>query len=105
MVTNAISNSVRNFMQTTITPGEFISGEVQLLSKICGFHNALFKDNSTWCQLFAYEDLNVAEYERELQHYWDESYGFPVNSRVACPLINDTFEYLERFTARSPSPM
>ncbi len=81
-------------------PWNISQSEVQLLSKICGFHNALFKDNGTWCQLFEYEDLNVAEYERELQHYWDESYGFPLNSRVACPLINDTFEYLERFTAR-----
>ncbi|XP_071808494.1 multiple inositol polyphosphate phosphatase 1-like [Asterias amurensis] len=94
---------VTKFTPPRAQPWNITQSEVQLLSKICGFHNALFKDNSTWCQLFEYEDLNVAEYERELQHYWDESYGFPVNSRVACPLINDTFEYLEGFTARNPN--
>ncbi|XP_038060002.1 multiple inositol polyphosphate phosphatase 1-like [Patiria miniata] len=78
-----------------------ISGdEVQLLAKICGYHLAMFNDNNTWCRLFDYEDLNVAEYQRELGHYWNESYGFPINSMVACPLINDTLEYFDRLAAR-----
>lgn len=78
-----------------------ISGdEVQLLAKMCGYHQALFNDKNTWCRLFEDRDLEVAEYERELQHYWDESYGFPLNSRVACPLINDTLEYFRMLTAR-----
>ncbi|XP_022087423.1 multiple inositol polyphosphate phosphatase 1-like [Acanthaster planci] len=75
--------------------------EVELLGRICAYYLAMFNENTTWCRLLEYEDLNVAEYRRELEDFWDKSYGFPLNSRVTCPLINDTLEYFDRLSGRA----
>ncbi|XP_050669004.1 multiple inositol polyphosphate phosphatase 1-like [Leptidea sinapis] len=50
---------------------------------------------SPWCAIFTKDDLQVLEYEEDLQHYFKNGYGSPINEILGrIPLANlyETFE-------------
>ncbi|XP_072022785.1 multiple inositol polyphosphate phosphatase 1-like isoform X2 [Amphiura filiformis] len=68
------------------------------IAKLCGYELALF-NYSHWCTLLSDEDLSVFEYKLDLKHYWNRSYGHPVNYCVGCNLVQDIINYFDQVTS------
>ena len=64
---------------------------------MCAFQQAWYNESS-WCSLLTPDDLRVFEYKNDLEHYWTEGYGHPVNYMVGCNLMGDIINYLEQLT-------
>ena len=45
--------------------------------------------SSPWCNVFSNSDLQVLEYAEDLQNYWKDGYGYPLNYEQACPVLKD----------------
>jgi len=44
---------------------------------------------STWCQVFTEEQMEMMEYREDLENYWQDGHGFPLNGEAACMLSNN----------------
>jgi len=52
---------------------------------------------SAWCAAFSVDDLKVLEYAEDLETYYKKGYGFPLNYRQACPLVEDLVTRIRGF--------
>ncbi|XP_067949702.1 multiple inositol polyphosphate phosphatase 1-like [Watersipora subatra] len=65
--------------------------DISAMWMACRMETALCADNCTspWCKIFTTDDSAVLEYASDLQGYWQESYGYPINYEQSCPLLAD----------------
>ena len=64
----------------------------------CIFEVTIYGREDTWCQLFDHEDLLVLEYLFDLKHYWKRGYGYPINYKIGCPLLENIISSLKNAT-------
>lgn len=44
---------------------------------------------SPWCNVFKDQELEVMEYYEDLEYFWQDGYGYPLNYRQACVHMQD----------------
>nr|XP_028585509.1 multiple inositol polyphosphate phosphatase 1 isoform X1 [Podarcis muralis] len=76
---------------------------VQVAFFTCSFELAIKNISSPWCSLFSEEDAKVLEYLNDLKQYWKRAYGYPINSRSSCILMQDIFKHLDQAVTESKS--
>nr|XP_028585510.1 multiple inositol polyphosphate phosphatase 1 isoform X2 [Podarcis muralis] len=74
---------------------------VQVAFFTCSFELAIKNISSPWCSLFSEEDAKVLEYLNDLKQYWKRAYGYPINSRSSCILMQDIFKHLDQAVTES----
>ena len=84
---------------------ELTFADVVLIYDICRYEHARHPDKkSAWCAAFNEEDLMVLEYYQELEYWHRNGYFYEINTKFACPLMENlvtTFEgYFTRFFDR-----
>lgn len=65
---------------------------ISILYDMCRFDTAWnyqTVSSSPWCNVFSNADLQVLEYTEDLQNYWKDGYGYPLNYEQACPVLKD----------------
>nr|CAB3263843.1 multiple inositol polyphosphate phosphatase 1-like [Phallusia mammillata] len=62
--------------------------EVTSLHQLCAFHFALHRYTAI-CDLFHPKHLQVMEFANDLKHYYKTGYGYEINYKLSCPLIQD----------------
>lgn len=68
--------------------------DLSLVYVTCSFETAWFpKKHSPWCSLLSDDDFKVLEYAEDLDYYWIDGYGHPINHEQACPTIRDMFSF------------
>ncbi|XP_053393574.1 multiple inositol polyphosphate phosphatase 1-like [Mercenaria mercenaria] len=68
--------------------------DVYQIYEMCAYETYIFND-MTWCKLLTDDERKVLEYGQDLEKYYESSYGHPINSQMACPLVKDMFETME----------
>lgn len=48
--------------------------------------------HSPWCSVFTEEMLDMLEYRKDLRYYWEDGYGYNINSAQACVLVKDAVD-------------
>lgn len=87
-----VVSSVSKRIGVTLT-----SEDVNLIYIACQFGFAL-KDNDAWCSLLSTDDLEVLEFNGDIDDYYKDAYGNSVNYEQACPItkyILDLFKSVE----------
>lgn len=97
---------MRNVLQKVSNKLKFKSGalsEEDLVGMYtaCMFEVAVHKRENTWCELFDAEDLLVLDYMSDLKHYWKRGYGYPINYKISCPLLERIVNLLKNATELS----
>ncbi|CAB3359944.1 Hypothetical predicted protein [Cloeon dipterum] len=78
--------------------------DVDMMYKTCTFESSWSDDASPWCAAFSEEDLQVLEYSSELKYYWTDGYGYELNYKQACPLVQDMLEHFKNASRATPQP-
>ncbi|KAM9273388.1 multiple inositol polyphosphate phosphatase 1 [Morus bassanus] len=76
---------------------------VQVAFLTCSYELAIKNVTSPWCSLFSEEDAKVLEYLNDLKQYWKRGYGYDINSRSSCILLQDIFQHLDKAVEESKS--
>ena len=64
--------------------------DLDLMYDMCRYQLAWTPEKrSFWCSVFDTEHLKVLEYSKDLKYWYLNAYGYPLNQKVACPLIKD----------------
>ncbi|XP_043839521.1 multiple inositol polyphosphate phosphatase 1 isoform X1 [Dromiciops gliroides] len=69
---------------------------IQVAFFSCSFDLAIRDIQSPWCNVFDTEDAKVLEYLNDLKQYWKRGYGYAINSRSSCGLLQNIFQHLDR---------
>ncbi|XP_053206141.1 multiple inositol polyphosphate phosphatase 1-like [Panonychus citri] len=69
--------------------------ELNIMYTSCSFEQAIF-DKAPWCNVFTKRELKVLESREDIEHYYKNGPGFKLNRKMACPLIADLYESVER---------
>lgn len=68
--------------------------DVHLMFAMCRFENAIHPDKtSPWCSVFCRDEVEVMEYDEDLDYYWTDGYGYPINYEQACPPVKDFLDH------------
>lgn len=71
--------------------------DLHLMFTMCRFESASQPERtSPWCNVFTRDEVAVIEYDEDLEYYWTDGYGFPINYEQACPPVKD---FLDHFRA------
>lgn len=62
---------------------------ITTLYDLCRYTWSGTEKYSPWCSIFSQEDLEVLEYIGDLRHYYRSSYGIPMNTKFAGPILWD----------------
>ena len=97
--------------------------DIDLMYNMCSFDKAWRpKKLSPWCAAFSQSDLEVScrpngkvivnatliirfcnfclqilEYREDLEYYYEDGYGFPINYVQACPPVKDVYDNFRYF--------
>lgn len=72
-------------------------GDLNIMYKTCAFETGWKQiDISPWCAAFDIEDFKIIAYEKDLKHYWLDSYGYEINYKPACVVINDLVDFFQK---------
>ena len=63
----------------------------------CGYQIATANITDQFCMLFDEDIANACEYYNDLNTYYMNGYGYPVNYQPACILLNEFFSIHEQF--------
>lgn len=70
--------------------------DINLIYDMCRFDEAWNPhEPSVWCAAFEDKDLEVLEYNEELQYWYTNGYHNPLNYKMACPLMSDLVQIFE----------
>lgn len=86
-----IAKSLKNKLGVTFSLSE---DNVYQIYEMCAYETYMFTD-MTWCKLLSDEERRVLEYGQDLEKYYESSYGHPINSEMACPLVRDIFQSID----------
>ena len=71
--------------------------EVETIFVSCVFSQAWQpKKGSAICQILDDDEIQILEYREDLEYFWQDGYGYDVNSRPGCVLMKDVFENFEQ---------
>lgn len=68
--------------------------DVYQIYELCSYEKYIYEE-TTWCDLLTDADRQVLEYGQDIEKYLESSYGHPINSAMACPLVRDMFETMD----------
>ncbi|KAG2223617.1 hypothetical protein INT45_009976, partial [Circinella minor] len=71
------------------------SDDVEAVYTGCKFDITHQHRVDTFCTLLAPEDISILEYRQDLEYYYMYSYGTGLNTKLACPLIQDVMRNME----------
>ena len=54
------------------------------------------KRGSAVCQILDDEEIEILEYREDLEYFWQDGYGFDVNSQPGCVLMKDAMSGFEK---------
>ncbi|KAL9954606.1 hypothetical protein ACROYT_G042170 [Oculina patagonica] len=66
---------------------------VEKIFRLCAF-GVMNRGDDTWCALLDDEDIKVLEYQGDLEHYYEHSYGNELSYKIVCPLLSDITQIL-----------
>ncbi|KAK4014322.1 hypothetical protein OUZ56_026848 [Daphnia magna] len=80
--------------------------DINLMYNMCLFNKAWHpKKLSPWCAVFSKDDLKILEYREDLEFYYENGYGFPINYEQACVPLKDVHDSFRRVVDNiSPNP-
>ncbi|XP_071508657.1 multiple inositol polyphosphate phosphatase 1-like [Diadema antillarum] len=85
------------------TPKNISIDQIELIHHMCGYETTYYGGTYTpWCYLLSDDEKRVVEYYLDLKYYWTEGYGYDINSKIACPLIDDIVDYLRDVASGAP---
>jgi len=68
--------------------------------EMCRFEKAWFPDKpSGWCAILTQSQIKILEYHEDLELYMKTSYGFDINTRLACTAMEDMLNHLHTETS------
>lgn len=71
------------------------SDDIKLMYTTCGFETAWFPNEvSPWCTIFTEKDLQILEYNEDLEYYWIDGHGFSLTEYIACVAFKDMYHTL-----------
>ncbi|XP_060586938.1 multiple inositol polyphosphate phosphatase 1-like [Ruditapes philippinarum] len=89
-------NIAKSLKSKLKAPFSFTEDDVYQIYELCAYESYIFNDNMTWCKLLTDEDRILLEYGQDIEKYYKLSYGHPINSQMACPLVKDMFDTMDK---------
>ncbi|XP_054287811.1 multiple inositol polyphosphate phosphatase 1 isoform X2 [Macrosteles quadrilineatus] len=90
-----VTRMLENISQRIGMTNRFKFDDAKLIYQTCGFETAWHpKSPSPWCGLLSKDDFEILEFASDLDYYWIDGYGFPINYQQACVAVNDMFQHL-----------
>lgn len=75
--------------------GNLTVADVVLMYTACGFESAWTPGfDPPWCSLFSRQDLEVLEYNEDLDYYWVDGHGHPLTGDIACVAFQDMMDQI-----------
>ncbi|CAG8452059.1 10843_t:CDS:2 [Paraglomus occultum] len=68
----------------------------EYIHRACGFEIALYNKSDTWCSLLRHDEFKTIEYLGDIGNYYMYSYGNRLNRVMACRLVTNFVERVER---------
>ena len=51
---------------------------------------------SAICQILDDDEIQILEYREDLEYFWQDGYGYDINTRAGCVLMKDVFENFQQ---------
>lgn len=65
---------------------------VKAMYNNCAYEKAWYPNNiSKWCVAFTKEDIEIFEYEDNLENYYSNGYGNKYSQHAGCPILSDLY--------------
>jgi hypothetical protein len=72
-------------------------GEIETLFVSCTFGQAFHPSKDVpVCQIFNDEEIKILEFREDLEYFWQDGYGFEINSKPGCVLMKDVVDNFEK---------
>ncbi|XP_045517431.1 multiple inositol polyphosphate phosphatase 1-like [Pieris brassicae] len=86
-----ISIQKRTGLEDSLSPKTIL-----LIYDVCRYHRSISPTQTdAWCSLFSDNDLKILEYVEDLQHYYRNGHGDPINSKLGASSLMDLYEKFE----------
>ncbi|KAI5694682.1 hypothetical protein M8J75_003175 [Diaphorina citri] len=71
------------------------AADVKLMYTTCAFETAWHPEfESPWCTIFSRQDLELLEYNEDVDYYWIDGHGYPLTGNIACVAFQDMFNHM-----------
>ncbi|KAK9888116.1 hypothetical protein WA026_000389 [Henosepilachna vigintioctopunctata] len=87
---------VENVNQRLKLPANTLNfDDLFLMYQTCSFETAWkMNTKSPWCSAFSVNDMKALEYYEDLKYYWIDGYGYDLNHKQACVVLNEIDSFL-----------
>eukprot|EP00727_Mastigamoeba_balamuthi_P001718 m51a1_g11543 putative adenylate guanylate cyclase (1104) ;mRNA; f:2957-7348 len=97
---SVVPGIAKKIEQRTGLPAEAVVAEdmVARMWDTCSLEQTVL-GKSRWCSLFDAEDAQHLEFVGDIDKYYTSGYGIPVSYRIAAPLVQSIFKYIDNVVA------
>jgi len=69
---------------------------VTILWSLCAYDYIINQERNKFCSLFSKEDFELIETYYDISSYFDKGYGWDLSYEIACPLVADIVDIMEK---------
>ncbi|KAK3576373.1 hypothetical protein CHS0354_018921 [Potamilus streckersoni] len=78
-----------------LTNSSLSADDILMIYKTCAAELASYNRSDTWCSIQTDDEREILEYASDIEDYYLRGYGVPINTAMACPIVQDLVNSIE----------